>query len=472
MQHSRKTRFWNLALIGLALLAAACAVVLTLVMEKAESRFGLRKDLTDAQLYSIGDTTRDVLDSLNTDLTIYTLYESGSEDQTVTEILRKYAEASHGHITVTNIDPIGNPTFTSRYEQNGESIDSGALIVQDEGSDEFRVINASDLYEWKLDEDQLYATGMAAEQKITAAIKSIQGGAQPKAYFVTGQGEMSMEDAYYLSGSLESDGYDVESYNLIYNDKSLEPSDTLLFLGPTRDLSDEEYEVAAAFAANGGKIVALIDPRCTDVTNFNRLFALQGLGLTDRYVVESGSDHYLNYQTMLRPILNGDSEVLRSVAAANAELVLPLCRALQRTDTAGVTITDVMTSSDGSYGKTDLSAESLDRAEGDTDGPFLLGAMAENTATGAKTVLLGCSYFVATLDNAKYGGNVALFMDSVAWASGKEDSVVIEVKSLVTPPLQIPSTAAGYRLMVLMIVVLPGLILLAGALNWRRRVRR
>ena len=116
--------------------------------------------------------------------------------------------------------------------------------------------------------------------------------------------------------------------------------------------------------------------------------------------------------------------------------------------------------------------ETLEKEEGDTDGPFLLGVTAENSQTGAKMLLMGNNDFVSTLDNAKYDGNIALFMDSVAWASGKEESVVIQPKTLVSAPLNIKSTAAGYRLMVLVIAVIPILILIFGTIVWRRRLSR
>lgn len=89
--------------------------------------------------------------------------------------------------------------------------------------------------------------------------------------------------------------------------------------------------------------------------------------------------------------------------------------------------------------------ETLEKEEGDTAGPFLLGVTAENSQTGAKMLLMGNNDFVSTLDNAKHDGNIALFMDSVAWTSGKEESVVIQPKTLVSAPLNITSTAASLQ---------------------------
>lgn len=467
----KNTNLHNFIFIGFVLLIIGCAVIVTLVSKKIEDQFHLRWDLTDNQVYSIGDTTKEVLRKLEKDITIYTLYQSGSEDRTISELLRRYEQES-SHIEVKNIDPLEKPYFTKQFETGEETIGQSSLIIQENGSKNFRVINAQNLYEWQLEEDQLYATGTVAELRVTAAVASISGGKQTTVYFVTGHGEMDVTKEYYLSETLMSDGYKVESYDLIYNNTALEPDDCLLFLAPLQDLTDEEYQMVQNFMDKGGKAVFLINPLAGEVVHFNKLFATYGLELEDNLIAESDIDCYLNSQVIIRPQMNEENPVLQSVVTSNAGLVLPRCRGISTWEIKEIEIDPILYSSKSSYGKVDPYTETLDKEDGDTEGPFSLGVTATSNKNGSKLVLLGNSDFVSTLENAKYEGNIALFMDSVAWASEKEDSVVIQPKSLVSAPLKIKSTAAGYRLMVLVIIVIPALILGCGAAVWKRRLSR
>lgn len=471
MDHKKSARFKNIVLLGYVLLMIGCAVVLTLIAEKAETHFHLRWDVTDSQIYSIGDTTKEVLKKLDKDITIYTIYETGSEDRTVTEILKRYQQ-ENPHIKVVSIDPNENPFFTQQFEEDDTAVENSSLIIQTDDKEEFRLIRAEDLYEWKLDEDQLYATGMIAEQRVTAAIASIAGGQQNTVYFVTGHGEMDMTEQYYLSDTLESDGYKAKSIDLIYNDTELTSKDCLLFLSPRKDLTEEEAEAVQKFMDQGGKAVYLINPLAGNLPNFNSLFASFGLELSDDLIVEADSEHYLNNPIMIKPEMNEDHPVLKSIKEADAGLVLPRCRGIISSEKEKIELDPIMYSSKSSYGKVNPYTETLEKEEGDTDGPFLIGTTAVNQKTDSRMVLIGSSDFVSTIDNAKYEGNIALFMDAVSWAAEKEDSVVIRPKSLVSAPLTIPSTASGYRLMILVIVVIPLLILTAGAFVWRRRLSR
>lgn len=471
MEHKKTTKFHNLVLWGYMILLIGCAVVVTLVAEKMESRFHLRWDLTDSQIYSIGSTTKGVLKKLDKDITIYTIYGTGSEDRTVSEILKRY-EQETSHIQIVNIDPEENPLFTQQFETDDTKIENASLIVQADESEEYRIIHAQELYEWQLEEDQLYATGMIAEQRITAAVASVQGGKQQTAYFVTGHGEMDVTGQYYLADTLESDGYAVNAYDLIYNDTELTADDCLMFLAPKTDITEEEYEILQKFMDSGGKAVCLMNPLAGTLPNFNKLFGTYGLELEDDLIVESDSNHYLNSQVMIRPGMNQEHPILQSVIEADTGLVLPRCRGIKADENANVELDIILSSSKSSYGKVNPYTETLDKEEGDTDGPFLLGVAASNTQNGSRMVLIGSSDFVSTIDNAKFEGNIALFMDAAAWASEKEDSVVIQPKSLVSAPLKIKSSAAGYRLMLIVIVVIPVLVLISGALVWRRRLGR
>lgn len=360
MKQKDRKGFKNVVLLGFVVLIVICAVVITLVAEKIEDKFNLRWDVTDSQIYSIGDTTKALLKDLDKDITVYTTFQSGQEDLTIREILKRYKQES-GHIKTVNVDPVEKPFFLQQYETDGESIEASSLIIQDNNSEEFRVINGQDLYEWELSEDQLYATGMIAEQRITAAIASIQGGSQTTAYFVTGHGEMNVTEEYYLADTLESDGYKVASYDLVYNNAALTDKDCLLFLSPTTDLTDEEYQITKEFIDNGGRAVYLINLLAGELKNFGKLFEDFGLILEDDLIVEADSKYYLNSQIMIKPELNEESPALRSIIEADAGVVLPRCRGISVEDKENIELIPIAYSSESSYGKVNPYTETLEK---------------------------------------------------------------------------------------------------------------
>jgi len=466
-KHLQKQGIWLL----LILLALACAVVLTVVTEQLEERLHWHWDLTKNRVYSIGDTTRQILQELDRDIVVYTVYPQGEEDRTITELLRRYELAS-SRVTVQNIDPIRTPLYTQRFEQDGQPVENNAIIVAFPGVDgDFRLIRPSSLYEWQLEGEQLYATGTVAEQRITSAITSLLGGPQPTVYFVTGHGEMSLNALYYLQGVLENDEYQVASYHLIYNDAHLGAEDCLVFMSPVQDLSEEECQVLESFLAGSGKVLFFLSPLSPQLPRFERVLAAVGLSPRSDLVVEADPDRYFGNPVILRPRVQ-DHAVTQMLLDAGADTVMSRCRSVGIAQADGLEITPLFITSGSSYGKVNPLTETLDREPGDTDGPFVLAAASHNMNTGAKVALYGSTDFISSLDNAKFAGNLTAFMGGVSWAAGKGASVVIQPKSLIDPPLQVTSARQSYLLTAFVIGVMPALVLAAGALVWTRRMRR
>lgn len=469
---SAKSLQKNSVWFGLVGLTLAVAVLVTVLAEQLEHRFGLHWDVTQNKVYSISEPTKAILAELNTDILVYTVYPQGQQDMTVTELLRRY-ELATSHIKVQNIDPVQTPLFTQRFANGEKTIENNAIIVAlaSQPEENFRVIEAKNLYEWKLEGEQLYATGLVAEQKISSAIASLLGGTEPRVYFATGHGEMNTEELYYLDGLLQNESYQVEDYHLIHNDRLLYPEDCLVFAGPMQDLTEDEYDVLKTFLKQGGKAVFLVNLMAPDLPRFNQVLQTYGLQLQSGLVVEKESNHYLNNPVILRPkaLLHTATDMLFS---AKADAVMSRCRGIHLTQEKGVVTGGLYQSSANSYAKTNPLTETLEWEEGDVRGPFMLAAVAENSETNSRVVVFGSTDFISSLENATYSGNLAVFMGGVSWAAGRTQSAVIAPKSLVSPPLTIASTAQSTLLIVLVVAVLPAGVLASGMVVWRRRKKQ
>ena len=81
----------------------AIVVVINMIVGKLPSKY-TQIDISDQQLYSIGDETKKVLNNLDKDVTIYHIAQSGSEDETISNLLQKYAdESKHVKVSIEGI---------------------------------------------------------------------------------------------------------------------------------------------------------------------------------------------------------------------------------------------------------------------------------------------------------------------------------------------------------------------------------
>ena len=142
-------------LYSTAILAAAIvlAVLINLLVGAIPKKY-TEFDLSAAKMYTLGDSSRQLMQSLDQDVTVYYLCETGSEDAIITKLLDHYADES-GHFHWEQKDPALYPTFAAQY--GAENASTGSLIVVSGENSE--VLNAAELYEY--DYSDYYTTGAA-----------------------------------------------------------------------------------------------------------------------------------------------------------------------------------------------------------------------------------------------------------------------------------------------------------------------
>ena len=79
----------------------AVVVVLNMIVNAIPSKYS-EIDISSQKLYSIGDDTKAMLKDLDKDVTIYQIAQSGSEDENITNLLKKYEDESK-HIKVEQL---------------------------------------------------------------------------------------------------------------------------------------------------------------------------------------------------------------------------------------------------------------------------------------------------------------------------------------------------------------------------------
>mgnify|MGYP000402924382 CR=1 FL=1 len=119
----------------------AIIIVINMIVGNLPSKY-TQLDISSEKLYTIGDETKAMLKNLDKDVTIYQIAQSGSEDETISNLLQRYADESD-HIKVEQKDPVVNPKFVSEY--TSDNLSSNSLIVV--CGDRNKVVNYNNIYE-------------------------------------------------------------------------------------------------------------------------------------------------------------------------------------------------------------------------------------------------------------------------------------------------------------------------------------
>ena len=90
----------------------------------------------------------------------------------------------------------------------------------------------------------------------------------------------------------------MEKLNLITDGSKLQKGDVLMIVGPSSDLTKEEFDLLQAFLKNHGKLVMFFDPSVReDLTYFKALL--------DYYMIKVGSDVVYEQDSSMRTELSG-----------------------------------------------------------------------------------------------------------------------------------------------------------------------
>ena len=122
------------------LILIAVLVVINLIVGEIPEEY-TQIDVSENNLYTISDKTKEYLDNLEDDITIYYIVQNGNEDDMIEKMLTRYQEYSD-HIEVVTKDPVLYPNFTSQYTEN--SVNENSLIVV--SGDRSKVVDYSNLY--------------------------------------------------------------------------------------------------------------------------------------------------------------------------------------------------------------------------------------------------------------------------------------------------------------------------------------
>lgn len=421
-------------------------------------------DVTSQKLYSLTDTTKNVVKNLEQDITIYVINSEDSADATVATTLQRYEQLSD-HIRVEYVDPLVNPNF---YKNYADSVSTNSLIV--ESDDRAKVIDYYNLYESEFDYYTYSSsvTGYDAEGQITSAIDYVTNAELPVVYQIEGHGESELETAF--TEVIEKENVELLTINLLQYDAVPEDAACILLLAPTSDLSSDDADKIISYLENGGKAVISVNLTEEELPNFDRVLAAYGVTNTYGIVLESDRSYYYQSPYYLLPEI-ASTTVTSSFAASGYIFAPYVVELLYDTENEDRTVEAFLTTSGNAYSKADpMTVETMEYTEGDTQGLFNVGAMI--TEGDTEVAVLSSGYiFTESANSMVSGTNSELFGNIIAQFAGKEESSSIEVKSYQLDNITV--SQSGIILWGLILtVLLPLFVLVAGIVVWIRRRKR
>jgi ABC-2 type transport system permease protein len=447
---------------------AALVVGINLLLNYVPDQY-VSFDVTANKIYTLTDDTKEMVSGLNDDVTIYVLVEEASKDEDLDKTLTQLKGLSD-HIKVEYISPVANPKFYYNYTTD-EPTDNSLIVV---GPNNSTVVDYNDIYEWEFDYSSYSyeVTGYDGEGQLASAITYVTTEDIPKFYLTMGHGELEFEDTFLSALTKENATYrDLTLYTV---DEIPEDAQGIIINAPTSDFSEDDADKVIAFLENGGN--ALLIPTFTDedMTQFERILAYYGVSLVDGIIVEGDREYYYQSPYYLFPEIAYDEVTQRVTDGA---IFAPLSRGLTYDDdTDGVYYTPLLTTSDSSFSKTDVtSAEDYNKSENDIDGPFTIALKAEKTTDSDQTsdvfIVANESMFTSLADNMVPGYNMKLFSSMISSLAEHENSVAIPAKSF-----EIGNLTFNARTVLIIgivtIIILPLGLLIAGLIIWLKRRKK
>jgi len=464
----RQARFGTLAVVSVLVVLAILVAINYL-----GTRHNKRWDLTAAKQFSLSDQTRKVLQDLKQPVHVR-VFARSDDFERFRDRLDEYTYASK-NVTVEYIDPEKKPALAQQFGITA----LGTVVFEYAGRNE-------------------KATSEGEQELTNALIKVIQG-KQPKVYFTQGHGEKDTTSAdrtgyNSISAALTSDNFVVDKVVLAQQTAVPADADVLIIAGPHTDFLAPEIDMLKAYLAKGGKVLMLLDPVLKP--DQPQLAGLEAL-LKD-WGITAGHDIVLDVSGMGR-LIGTDESV--PVAASypphaitqnfNLLTAYPLARSMTPIEGGvnGRTAQSIIETSRSSWAETDLKSLTTGGAkadENDKKGPVSLGAAVSGPATEsivksdpkagdnqpekkdeARAVAIGDSDFAS---NAALGvqGNRDLFLNTVNWLAQQENLIAIRPHDAEDRRITLTADQER-RIFFLTVLIVPGLILLAGVQTWWRR---
>ncbi len=449
-------------------------------------------DVSADKMYSVSGTTKRSLSKLNEDVTLYYLV-AGGEKSLADEALHTKAFLDKlpdysSHISLEIVDIATDLTFATSLGIT-QAPENNSIVVKSDKR--MRVLTQSDIFYYHIDgigkmtaaeaQQYVYMIQLYYGQSVTptyhfdgegqllSAIDYVTADSLPRAYALDGHSEVTLSTT--LTDQLSLQNIEVSTLTLMKTGAIPEDCALLILNCPQTDLTNEETSLISAYLENGGKLMLISVPNVSRCENLLSLTSKYGLTAEDGIVIETNGNYYNQYPFYLFPMVS--SHAVTAGYASSTYIMLPEAHGIRIEETlpAGVSVTPLFTTSDSAY-IIATDAETIELPEGQTPAAHHVGVVAE--AQNGSALVWVSSYGITNDSANSYAasGNYVYFLSAVKWLCEAEDNIsAITPLTLSTPRLTVPTASAGLWA-ILLILLVPISVFVAGLVYWLRRRRK
>lgn len=447
----------------------ACVIVFNSIVAIIADKHPLKIDLTRDRVYEFSQQTKDVMKNLDDSITAYALIPEGTQGEYIDyikEYLDKYRVLNE-NFKVEYIDPYENPSFMNGYSDGETQAQVGSVIV--ECGKKYEIINFNQIY---TQNSFTGAVQIDMEKKVTNAVMTVTGQLSgASVYFTTGHSEY---DAQNLKGALSDEGYKCADINI-----SMEaiPDDAAMIFSsvPMADFTAEERDALDKYIDKGGKFVLITSPGMQPMERLDAYLEEWGMKLNYDYVIELDPNSALASGTgMPIPAAKmNEHAITQNILSSKSPLVMPDSMSLQVVKSANsAVVSKLLETTEKSYGKKNIASTTIEKEEGDYEGPLCLAAVSEKIKDDVKSSVTVIGSLSATeikgvlTEKAYLNGDFLL--NTVSYLCNTQSSGSIRAKEISAQTMTMTQNQVVIWALVLQ-YVLPLVIVLIGLVVWLRR---
>ena len=237
-----KNGSFSLAVTAIVL---AIIVVVNLIIGQLPSKL-LNWDLSETGVFSVSDTSKELLKDLDKDVTVEVVAETGNVDSRIEKFISIYGDLS-SKLKVSYVDPVLHPEILTKY-----GISANSVVVSCEETGKNQVISFSDII---VSQQNYYGysseSEFDAEGQLTSAVAAVTSDNDKKIYLLRGHGESAISQE--LGELLTKNS--MTTSNLNHN-----------------------------YLYQGGNVLLLRGVTDKELTNFNELMEDYGMTMVNSYI--------------------------------------------------------------------------------------------------------------------------------------------------------------------------------------------
>ena len=455
---------------GYGALLTLIVIAITIVFNIVITNLNLKIDMTSEGIYSLSDTSKEVVANVTEPVNIFVLEETGSETALLKEVLMSYTKLN-SNLSLVYKDPVLYHTFGSSYlersTQNLTSLSNSTVIIENQTTGKFKIIPPSEF----IATDEVNGNQITLENAITNALGYVMNANDGSIYYTTGHNELDLPAA--LTESIDRTNLTLKSINLLTEDMPESATSSLLIYSPHSDFTEEEVTKVIDFLASGGKAMIFLDADLPELTHFNEVLNYYGVSHERGIAIETNSSYMSSASPAYLIPAKGEHEILDHISSNSAPIIIPVSSGLNKLTNARdtITLTPLMGTSNDSFLKKDISSTTLAREEGDLDGPIVIACTIEDSASpDTKLFVMANSYFLTNdLLNVSATGNEKFINSALGWLFSLDTSYAIEAKTQDIYQIRALSSTEAIVLQIIAMVIIPLIVIITGITVWVKR---